>query len=246
MKELTIVEILTNAFTALINSEVFILIMLELAILILAMSFSKIANKKVIKFVAIVASLIVGAFYAVNYIDTLSLFLDNVTTRVMEYIYFPSTLEFLGTMIVSGIIMLITLFNKKEKAIVKVINVAIPVVISFIFFSIIEYINNMSITFDEFAIFTEPVLMSLNETAIGLFVAWIVSLIIYKIDLAVIRRVNAKMIVNEKVNIMDIREIDLDKQQTSDSLITIDVKDIPQTEDEEEEIEMPRLKNQLL
>lgn len=246
MKELTIVEILTNAFTALINSEVFILIMLELAILILAMSFSKIANKKVIKFVAIVASLIVGAFYAVNYIDTLSLFLDNVTTRVMEYIYFPSTLEFLGTMIVSGIIMLITLFNKKEKAIVKVINVAIPVVISFIFFSIIEYINNMSITFDEFAIFTEPVLMSLNETAIGLFVAWIVSLIIYKIDLAVIRRVNAKMIVNEKVNIMDIREIDLDKQQTSDSLITIDVKDIPQIEDEEEEIEMPRLKNQLL
>ena len=246
MKELTIVEILTNAFTALINSEVFILIMLELAILILAMSFSKIANKKVIKFVAIVASLIVGAFYAVNYIDTLSLFLDNVTTRVMEYIYFPSTLEFLGTMIVSGIIMLITLFNKKEKAIVKVINVAIPVVISFIFFSIIEYINNMSITFDEFAIFTEPVLMSLNETAIGLFVAWIVSLIIYKIDLVVIRRVNAKMIVNEKVNIMDIREIDLDKQQTSDSLITIDVKDIPQIEDEEEEIEMPRLKNQLL
>ena len=75
MKELTLGEILTNAFTALVNSEVFILVILELAILLLAMSFSKVTHKKVIKVVATTASLVVAGFYAFNYIDTISTFL---------------------------------------------------------------------------------------------------------------------------------------------------------------------------
>ena len=242
MKELTIIEILNNAFTALINSEVFILVLLELAILILTLTFSKVSKHKSIKVISVIASLTIAGFYCYNYIDTISLFLDNVTTRVMEYLYFPSTLEFLGTMIVSIIIMLITLFNKKENIFIKIVNVCIPVVISFIFFSIIEYMNTMNIKFDEFAIFTEPVLMSLNETAIGLFVAWIVSLLVYKLDVAVIKRVNAKGIVRARV--LDVNEIKLE-QQTSDTLVTINVENLPEEDEEEEEIELPRLKSQI-
>ena len=243
MKELTLGEILANAFTALVNSEVFILVILELAILLLAMSFSKVTHKKVIKVVATTASLVVAGFYAFNYIDTISTFLDNATTRAMEYLYFPTTLEFVVTMIISFIIMIVTLLNKKEKLIVKVINVAIPVIISFLFFSIIEYMNGANIAFNEYAIYTEPVLMSLNETAIGLFAAWIVSLLMYKLDSLIIKKVNAKRIVEDKVLYVD--EIKLDEQQTSNTLVTVSVDSIPAEEDEEE-IEMPRLKSQLL
>ena len=166
--------------------------------------------------------------------------MDNVTTRVMEFIYFPSTLEFLATMIVSFIIMFVTLFNKKEKKLVKVINVAIPMTISFLFLCIIEYMNGADIEFNEFSVFTEPVLMSLNELAIGLFVAWIISLLIYKIDIHVIKKANVKKIVES--NVLEVNEINIaNKQQVNNTLVTVNLSNIS---DDDEDIELPKLKSE--
>ena len=241
MKELTLLQIITYAAKALVNSEVFILIILELAILLLSIAFSRVISKKFVKTVAIGASLVLAVFYGVNYLDTLSVFMNNVSTKVMEYIYFPSTIEFLGTMIASFGIMLATLANKNEKKVVKIINTAVPITISFIFLSIIEYMNTMNIDFNEFSVFTEPVLMSLNELAIGLFVAWLISLVIYKVDTLVIKKANAKKIV--ETNVLEINEIKIDKQQTSKNLVTVNLEAI-EIPDEEEEIEMPKLRGQ--
>lgn len=240
MKELTFLQIITYAAKALVNSEVFVLIILELAILLLAIAFSRVISKKFVSTVAIGSSLILAVFYGVNYLDTLSVFMNNVSTKVMEYIYFPSTIEFLGTMIASFVIMLITLANKNEKKLVKVINTAVPITISFLFFSIIEYMNTMEIEFNEFSVFTEPVLMSLNELAIGLFVAWIICLIIYKVDLLIIRRTNAKKMV--EANVLNIDEIKIDNQQTSENLVTVNLEAID-FNNNDDEIEMPKLKS---
>ena len=240
MKELSLLQIFKYAFKALISSEVLILIILELAVLLLSYAFSKIINKKFVKTVAIAATLVIATFYGLNYIDTLQLFMDNVTTRVMEFIYFPSTLEFLATMIVSFIIMFVTLFNKKEKKLVKVINVAIPMTISFLFLCIIEYMNGADIEFNEFSVFTEPVLMSLNELAIGLFVAWIISLLIYKIDIHVIKKANVKKIVES--NVLEVNEINIaNKQQVNNTLVTVNLSNIS---DDDEDIELPKLKSE--
>ena len=240
MKELTLLQIIKYAFKALISSEVLILIILELAVLLLSYAFSKIINKKFVKTVAIAATLVIATFYGLNYIDTLQLFMDNVTTRVMEFIYFPSTLEFLATMIVSFIIMFVTLFNKKEKKLVKVINVAIPMTISFLFLCIIEYMNGADIEFNEFSVFTEPVLMSLNELAIGLFVAWIISLLIYKIDIHVIKKANVKKIVES--NVLEVNEINIaNKQQVNNTLVTVNLSNISE---DDEDIELPKLKSE--
>ena len=116
----------------------------------------------------------------------------------------------------------------------------IPIIISFIFLCIIENINVMNISFNEFSVFTDPTLMSLNEAAIALFVAWIISLAIYKVDVLLINNMNAKKVVEHKV--LEVQEIVLPKVQQSESLVTVNLKPI----EEEEEIEMPRLKNSLL
>jgi hypothetical protein len=241
MKELTLLQILKNAFKAIINSEVLVLIILELAILLLSIGFSKVISKKLVKSVATVASIVIAVFYGINYIDTLTVFMDNVTTKLMEFIYFPSTLEFLATMVISFIIMFVTLANKKEKKLVKVLNVAVPVTISFLFLCIIEYMNGANIEFNEFAIFTEPVLMSLNELAIGLFVAWIISLIIYKVDVHVIRRANAKKIVES--NVLEMPEIRIPGVQASNTLVTVNLNNLESADDED--IELPKLKSEI-
>ncbi|MBR6073209.1 MAG: hypothetical protein IKP76_02675 [Bacilli bacterium] len=240
MRELSLLQIIKNTVTAMSHSNVFVLILFELAILVISLVFSKFINKRLIKLVSSLASIVVLVFYSINYVDTLFVFIDNVSTKLMEFIFFPTTLEFMITMIISFIIMGITLLNKKENTIVKIINVIIPVIISFIFLCIIENINTMNISFNEFSVFTDPTLMSLNEAAIALFVAWLISLAIYKVDVLLINRVNSKKVVEH--NVLQVEEIRIPAIQESSSLITVNTKVF----EEEEEIEMPRLKNSLL
>lgn len=223
MPELSILEIIKYAVQTLINSKVFILLILELAILAILLIFSRLMDKKVVKTTSIIASLVVLGFYITSYIDTLMTFINNVSSRLIELIYFPTTLEFVLIMIASFIIMGITWARKNNK-IIKVINSILPFTISFLFLCIIEYINNNNIPFDEFSVFTNPVLMSLYELAMGLFITWVIGLIIYEIDKFIINKVSLKE---------DVQNL---------NLVTVKLPE----EKEEEVIEMPRLKNNLV
>ena len=175
-------------------------------------------NKKIVIRTCIFTSIIVLGLYISNYITTLITFINNVTTRFIEFIYFPTTLEFVVVMVISFTIMLVTLFNNKSSKIVKFINSALPIGISFLFLSIIEYINKTKIEFNEFSVFTDPTLTSLYELAMGLFLAWIVGLILYKIDMYVINKVSSSKV--------------------TEDLVTVDLSKLDQVDD----IEMPKLK----
>ena len=127
MQELSIIEVFKNVFTTLMNSEVFALLLFEIAILLVALVFSKLMNKKVVIKTCVIASLVVAGFYLSNYISTVVTFINNVSTRLIELIYFPTTLEFIVVMIISFMIMITTLLNKKSSKVLKVINSVLPI-----------------------------------------------------------------------------------------------------------------------
>lgn len=221
MPELSIIEIIKYAIKSLMSSKVFILILLELALLLVSGIFYRLMNKKTVKYTSIIASIIILLFYIVNYISTIKVFLNNVSTKLLEFIYFPTTLEFMIILSLSCLICIYTLIKQKNKYI-KFINTVLPISILFIFLSIIEYINKNNIAFDEFSVFSNPILMSLYELATGLFISWIIGLIIYKIDVFIINRIT---IVSEE---------DLPKEE-----YFLPKKRV------EEEIELPKLKSQI-
>lgn len=216
MEQLTSVEIVKEAIKTLIESKVFILILLELALFVTFIIFNKFMNKKVVKYTSIFASITIFGFYILNYVNTLKIFIDNVSTKLMELIYFPTTLEYVLVMSVSLIIMVVTLLSKK-KVLFKTINTMIPLSISFLFLCIIEYINKNNIPFDEFSVFTDTILMSLYELAMGLFIIWILGLVVYEIDMFIISKI--------------------DEEELVPSLKQIDYYD-----EDEELVELPKLK----
>ena len=114
---------------------------------------------------------------------------------------------------------------KNTNKILKFINSVLPLTISFIFLSIIEYINTNNIAFDEFSVFSNPIMMSLYELSMGLFVLWIIGLIIYKIDVFIINRI-----------------VIVDESELPDRNVEIY---LPKRKEVEEEIELPRLKSQI-
>lgn len=224
MPELSIMEMIQYALSTLGESNVLILVILELAILFISLIFSKLMSKRVVKVTSVLASLLVLLFYISNYVGTLKIFIDNVSTKIVELIYFPTTLEFIGIMLISFVIMGITLASKKCGKLIKFINTSLPITISFLFLCIIEYINKYNIEFNEFSVFSNPVLMSLYEIAMGLFVAWILGLIIREIDLLIINSVSLPKLKTKE-----------DKVE----LVTVDMNAL----NEENEMELPKLKS---
>ena len=130
-------------------------------------------------------------------------------------------------MILSLAIMIFTLVSKKTNSIVKVINVSLPLIISFIFLCIIENVNKSGIDFTEFSIFTDTTLMSLHELAMGLFVAWIIGLGLYKVDTYIIGKA--------------VKEVE-DKEYEYKTVNSLTVEQINSESIFEEDLEMPRLK----
>ena len=117
-----VLEILKYALKSLMDSKVFILILLEIAIFAVSVIFYKLMDKKVVKYTAVGSSLVILMFYIVNYISTVKVFLNNVTTKLVELIYFPTTLEFVLVMILSFTIMIVTLKSKNTNKILKFIS----------------------------------------------------------------------------------------------------------------------------
>lgn len=236
MQRLTLIEVLKNVFGTLVNSEVFSLLLFEVAILLVALVFSKLMDKKKVIKTSIFASLIVAVFYLSNYFSTVVTFVNNVSTRLVEMIYFPTTLEFVVVMIISFIIMITTLLSKKTSKILKVINSILPISISFILFTIIEVINTNNIAFDEFSVFTDPVLTSLYQMGMGLFITWLLGLIIYKIDMFIINRVSLN------------KEVEETKPLEDTKLVTVKLPkdyEVKESDLEDDFIELPRLKGEV-
>ncbi len=225
MPELSIMEMVEYALSTLAESNVLILVILELAILFISLIFSKLMSKKVVKITSISASILILLFYISNYIETLKVFIDNVSTKLVELIYFPTTLEFIGIMIISFVIMGITLANKKCGKVIKFINTSLPITISFLFLCIIEYINKYNVEFNEFSVFSNPVLMSLYELAMGLFVAWILGLIIREIDLLIINSISLPKL-----------------KEPEERLVTVNLNALNEAG---EDLELPRLKSNI-
>ncbi len=224
MPELSLIEIIKYAVDSLMDSKVFILLILELLILVITLVFRKFMDKRTVHITSTIASLVVLGFYVSNYINTIGVFLNNVSTKLVELLYFPTTLEFMLVMLVSIVVMSLTLTNKKSKMIIKVVNSVFPIMISFLFFTIIEYINVNNIPFDEFSVFTNPVLMSLYELAMGLFMSWLIGLIVYKIDIFIIESITHTNLISEKYP----------------DLVTVNLTN------SDEEIELPKLKSGVL
>lgn len=190
MPELSLLEIISYALKSLAGSKVLILLILELAILIISFIFRRLMNKRIVNRTSVIASLVVFAFYISNYTETVITFINNVSTRLIELIYFPTTLEFMLVMLISFIIMGVTLISKKSHWVLKFLNSSMAMIISFLFLCIIEYINVNHIAFNEFSVFTNPILMSLYELAMGVFITWIIGLSVFKIDKLIINSIN--------------------------------------------------------
>lgn len=138
----------------------------------------KIDNRKYIMIITLSLLLILGIDIVINYKELAEVF-DNFMTIFFSNIYFPSVYVYVGTLLIVAIAFITSMFNKMLNKIYKIIN-GITFVMNNILLTIILNIiaKNKIDVFTPNSLYTNINLVAVLEISIGLFVLWILSLIV--------------------------------------------------------------------
>lgn len=185
----------------------------------------KIDNRKYIMIITLSLLLILGIDIVINYKELAEVF-DNFMTIFFSNIYFPSVYVYVGTLLIVAIAFITSMFNKMLNKVYKIIN-GITFVMNNILLAIILNIiaKNKIDVFTPNSLYTNINLVAVLEISIGLFVLWILSLIVVYTTSVICDRIGNKRreFVIYDTN-SDVEGIDITKDTSSYNNVLTPVK----------------------
>lgn len=178
MSYLSIVEKFKILFDMILDFKFIFIFLGVLVIATFLYLIKKIDNRKYIMIITLSLLLILGIDIVINYKELAEVF-DNFMTIFFSNIYFPSVYVYVGTLLIVTIAFITSMFNKMLNKIYKIIN-GITFVMNNILLTIILNIiaKNKIDVFTPNELYTNINLVAVLEISIGLFVLWILSLIV--------------------------------------------------------------------
>lgn len=179
MNQLTFVEKINVLFKLLFSSPVIIGIFAFSMILMILLFFYSKLNKKILKFIFIIIYVAIIGFAVFKYGSYFLTSIDSFVTLFMANIYFPIIPVYVIIMLISFVIMIVTLSSKNNHKIVKIINTVFFTFIQMLFALFIYVVESSNIDLSENAnLYSNEQTMTLLELGMGLFVIWLLVLII--------------------------------------------------------------------
>lgn len=216
MSYLSIVEKFKILFDMILDFKFIFIFLGVLVIATFLYLIKKIDNRKYIMIITLSLLLILGIDIVINYKELAEVF-DNFMTIFFSNIYFPSVYVYVGTLLIVAIAFITSMFNKMLNKIYKIIN-GITFVMNNILLAIILNIiaKNKIDVFTPNELYTNINLVAVLEISIGLFVLWILSLIVVYTTSVICDRIGNKRreFVIYDIN-SDVEGIDITKDTSS-------------------------------
>lgn len=225
MVELSLIEKIKTVISLIFSSSLFLILLLGIIVIIIDLTYISKKSKKV-KILYTFITLAILIILSISYLEELLNIINIINKNIVTLINFPSLLQYITITIISIVIMLLSILNKKTNNIIKRINIGVIISDIFIFFLILDQIskNNIDIS-SKIDIYSQKNLMVLFEVSIFIFIIWIIGLIIYKICIALINKDNNPIIKEE--------EIELPKRREDGSIINLyEEPEMPKTIEE--------------
>ncbi len=178
MSYLSIVEKFKILFDMILDVKFIFIFLGVLVIATFLYLIKKIDNRKYIMIITLSLLLILGIDIVINYKELAEVF-DNFMTIFFSNIYFPSVYVYVGTLLIVAIAFVTSMFNKMLNKIYKIINGIIFVMNNILLVIILNIIAKNKIdVFTPNELYTNINLVAVLEISIGLFVLWVLSLIV--------------------------------------------------------------------
>ena len=225
MSYLSIVEKFKILFDMILDFKFIFIFLGVLVIATFLYLIKKIDNRKYIMIITLSLLLILGIDIVINYKELAEVF-DNFMTIFFSNIYFQSVYVYVGTLLIVAIAFITSMFNKMLNKIYKIIN-GITFVMNNILLAIILNIiaKNKIDVFTPNSLYTNINLVAVLEISIGLFVLWILSLIVVYTTSVICDRIGNKRreFVIYDTN-SDVEGIDITKDTSSYNNVLTPVK----------------------
>lgn len=225
MSYLSIVEKFKILFDMILDFKFIFIFLGVLVIATFLYLIKKIDNRKYIMIITLSLLLILGIDIVINYKELAEVF-DNFMTIFFSNIYFPSVYVYVGTLLIVAIAFITSMFNKMLNKIYKIIN-GITFVMNNILLAIILNIiaKNKIDVFTPNELYTNINLVAVLEISIGLFVLWVLSLIVVYTTSVICDRIGNKRreFVIYDTN-SDVEGIDITKDTSSYNNVLTPVK----------------------
>ena len=216
MSYLSIAEKFKILFDMILDFKFIFIFLGVLVIVTFLYLIKKIDNRKYIMIITLSLLLILGIDIVINYKELAEVF-DNFMTIFFSNIYFPSVYVYVDTLLIVAIAFITSMFNKMLNKIYKIIN-GITFVMNNILLTIILNIiaKNKIDVFTPNELYTNINLVAVLEFSIGLFVLWVLSLIVVYTTSVICDRIGNKRreFVTCDIN-SDVEGIDITKDTSS-------------------------------
>ena len=215
MSYLSIVEKFKILFDMILDVKFIFIFLGVLVIATFLYLIKKIDNRKYIM-ITLSLLLILGIDIVINYKELAEVF-DNFMTIFFSNIYFPSVYVYVGTLLIVAIAFITSMFNKMLNKIYKIINGITFVMNNILLVIILNIIAKNKIdVFTPNELYTNINLVAVLEISIGLFVLWVLSLIVVYTTSVICDRIGNKRreLVTCDIN-SDVEGIDITKDTPS-------------------------------
>lgn len=216
MSYLSIVEKFKILFDMILDVKFIFIFLGVLVIATFLYLIKKIDNRKYIMIITLSLLLILGIDIVINYKELAEVF-DNFMTIFFSNIYFPSVYVYVGTLLIVAIAFITSMFNKMLNKIYKIINGITFVMNNILLVIILNIIAKNKIdVFTPNSLYTNINLVAVLEISIGLFVLWVLSLIVVYTTSVICDRIGNKRreFVTCDIN-SDVEGIDITKDTSS-------------------------------
>ena len=216
MSYLSIVEKFKILFDMILDVKFIFIFLGVLVIATFLYLIKKIDNRKYIMIITLSLLLILGIDIVINYKELAEVF-DNFMTIFFSNIYFPSVYVYVGTLLIVAIAFVTSMFNKMLNKIYKIINGITFVMNNILLIIILNIIAKNKIdVFTPNELYTNINLVAVLEISIGLFVLWVLSLIVVYTTSVICDRIGNKRreFVTCDIN-SDVEGIDITKDTSS-------------------------------
>lgn len=141
------------------------------------------------KIIYLLISIFIIALLIVTYHGSLSKMFDYMMNNFFIALYFPNLAIYLAAIIITNIIVWTSIFSFKTDKLVKRLNIAIYIIMNYLLALILSVINTNKLDiFNQEAIYGNKKVTALIELSSGIFIAWIIFLILYKIILIYLKK----------------------------------------------------------
>ncbi|MBO5138402.1 MAG: hypothetical protein J6B89_02045 [Bacilli bacterium] len=143
---------------------------------------------------------IVALFIGIKFHSSLSTMFDCMMDNLFIVFYFPNISVYLAAIIITNVIIWVTMFSRKSKLGIKIINSLVFLIIHYLLVLNLGIINNEKIdVFNQTSLYGNADVHALIELTGAIFIVWVIFLAIYKVIFSYLDSKNENVKVADKV-----------------------------------------------